>query len=265
MKIKLQITILLVSSLLLLSTTGSSLPENDPEITKILSGYAADYENDGMLSYDVTFGVKVDDNFWHVIAKAKTDSTNASVLLREGMPPVPTFYFFTDQETLHKIDRGELNALTGAAKAFSTDSAPFDADVMEGFIPDENFMPTFFKVIFHFWTRGKPEIIPFGMEYTRQTHGAQATVFYYQPGFRSAYVAIKKGQHANADEKSQSNPFPTLLIPIKGEGIMIIDGVESSFREGHAVLIPPGVRHEFLNRDSDEPIEAILLMFGEGA
>ena len=109
-----------------------------------------------------------------------------------------------------------------------------------------------------------PERIPFGLEYTRFTHGAQASIFYYQPGFRSGYVAIKKGQHANEDEKSKTNPFPTLLIAIKGEGQMIINDVESTLREGEAVLIPAGVKHEFMN-DNDAPLECILLMFGDGA
>jgi mannose-6-phosphate isomerase-like protein (cupin superfamily) len=33
---------------------------------------------------------------------------------------------------------------------------------------------------------------------------------------------------------------------------------------GEAVLIPAGVTHEFLN-EHGEPLECILLMFGEGA
>ena len=234
------------------------------EVRTILEGFAKDYETDVTFQKDITFAVKVDDAFWHIIAKAKTEGSPAKVTVNEGKPEVPTFYFFTDFETLNKIDNGEMNALTGAAKAFSSDFAPFDADVMEGFVPDENFLNELLSVYFHFWTKGLPERIPFGLDYTRFTHGAQAAVFYYQPGFRSAYVAIKKGQHANKDEKSKSNPFPTLLIAIKGEGKMIINGAESILAAGEAVLIPAGVTHEFLN-EHDEPMECILLMFGEGA
>jgi mannose-6-phosphate isomerase-like protein (cupin superfamily) len=230
----------------------------------IIEGYAEDYQNDVTFKKDVTFAVKVDDTFWHVKAIAKTEESEAKVTVHDGKPEQPSFYFFTDLATLNKIDKGEMNALTGAAKAFSSDYAPFDADVMEDFNPDQNFFPTLMSVYFHFWTKGLPERIPYGLDLTRFTHGAQASIFYYQPGFRSGYVAVKKGQHANEDENSKTNPFPTLLIAIKGEGKMIINGAESVLSVGEAVLIPAGVKHEFLN-ENEEPLECILLMFGDGA
>ena len=236
-----------------------------PEIEQILNRFAGDYEQDVTFKQDVTFGINVDDSFWHIKARAGSDVNSPEVRLLPGEPDEPTFFFFTDFETLQKIDRGELNALTGAAKAFSSDSAPFDMDVMDGFVPDQAFLPTLLSTLFHFWTKGTPEIIPFGLDHTRPNHGAQASIFYYQPGFRSAYVAIKKGQHANENEKSKKNPFPTLLIGIKGTVDMVIDGKESVLTSGNAVLIPAGVSHEFLNPDRDEPFEGILLMFGEGA
>ncbi len=252
----------LVFLFLCLQTSLSFSQQKDAR--SIIEGFAEDYQNDVTFTKDVTFAVKVDDTYWHVKAKAKTDESPAKVTVYDGKPEQPSFYFYTDLETLNKIERGEMNAVTGAAKAFSSDFAPFDADVMEGFNPDQDFLKTLLSVYFHFWTKGLPERIPFGLDYTRFTHGAQATIFYYQPGFRSAYVAIKKGQHANEDEKSKSNPFPSLLIAIKGEGKMIINGVESSLTAGEAILIPANVKHEFMN-ENDAPLECILLMFGDGA
>ncbi len=82
-------------------------------------------------------------------------------------------------------------ALTVVVNAFQSDFAPFEVDVMQGFVTDQNFIPTLFSVFFHFWTRGTPQIIPYGMGFTRFTHGAQASIFYYQPDFRSGYVAVK--------------------------------------------------------------------------
>lgn len=262
-------TISFITLLLLIITITSSVlkAENgkDPDVMDILKRYAVDYEKDPTFTKDLIFGVKVDEKFWHIKASAKTDSTVARVDVHEGEPPSPSFYFFTDTETLLKIDKEQLNALTGAAKAFSTDNAPFDVGVMEGFVPDQQFMSTLLSVFFHFWTRGTPEIIPYGIDFTRYTHGAQASVFFYQPGFRSAYVALKKGQHANKNENSRTNPFYSMLILIKGDVVMIINGNESVLEEGKAVVIPPGTSHEFINKDSDTPVEAILLMFGEGA
>jgi len=239
--------------------------EDRDKVTEILERYSKDYESDVTLKADVIFGVKVGDQFWHIVAKAKTTTAEAKVTVRKGKPEQPTFYFFTDQETLIKIDNGEMNALTASAKAFETDFAPFDVDVMEGYQPHKDFMNTLMSVYFHFWTRGLPEVIPFGLDVTRMTHGAQAAIFYYQPGFRSAYVAIKKGQHANKDEKSKSNPFPSMLILIKGEGQAIINGNKIIVKAGQSIVIPAGVMHEFLNPDHDQPLEGILLMFGKGA
>ena len=230
----------------------------------IIKDYAKDFQKDVTLVKDVTFAVKVDDTFWHVKAKAKTVTSAAKVTVHDGKPEKPSFYFFTDLKTLNKIDKGEMNAFTASAKAFETDFAPFDADVMEGFQPTKGFLKTLLSVYFHFWTKGFPERIPYGIKHTRFTHGAQASIFYYQPGFRSGYVALKKGQHANKDENSKTNPFPSLLIAIKGEGKMIINGEISTFKAGEAVIIPAGVKHEFMN-EKDTLFEGILLMFGEGA
>jgi len=235
------------------------------DVAAILKRYAKDYESDVTFKKDVTFAVKVGVDFWQVIAKAKTAEHSASVQVIAGKPTEPTFYFVTDFETLNKIDKGGMNALTASAKAFESDFAPFDVDVMQGYQPGEHFLSDLLSVYFHFWTKGAPEIIPFGMEHTRMTHGAQAAILYYQPGFRSAYVALKKGQHANENEQSKTNPFPTLLIVIKGSGTAIINGKTSTIRAGEAILIPAGITHEFLNPDHDEPLEGILLMFGEGA
>ena len=172
------------------SVSAQKTQQGDPSI--ILNRYAEDYEKDITLKNDITFAVKVDSQFWHIIAEAKTDSTISRVQVIPGKPPVPTFYFHTSAETLNEIDQGKLNALTASAKAFESDFAPFDVDIMEGYQPKEGFLANLFSVYFHFWTRGVPEIIPYGLDFTRFTHGAQASIFYYQKGFRSGYVAIKK-------------------------------------------------------------------------
>lgn len=165
--------------LLIVSITNLSAKDIDSqiEVKGILEKYARDYEQDVTFTKDVTFGVKVGESFWSVIAKAKRDNVPATVAVLEGMPTVPTYYFFTDLETLRKIDKGEINALTASAKAFETDFAPFDVDVMEGYQPDNNFMTDLLSVYFHFWTRGLPEVVPFGIDRTRMTHGAQAAIF----------------------------------------------------------------------------------------
>ncbi|MEM1338930.1 MAG: cupin domain-containing protein [Bacteroidota bacterium] len=256
----------LKSASLLLAFVVKSLvlSSQNTTVQHILTQYVEDYQKDVALTKDVVFGIQVDTVFWHVSAKARTVDAPASVALIKGRPNTPTYYFKTNLETLTKINKGEINALTASAKNFSTDAAPFDVDTMEGFQPNATFVNDLFSVYFHFWTRGFPERIPFGLEYTRFTHGGQASVFYYQEGFRSAYFALKKGQHANKDERSRHNPFPSLFVAIKGQGTMIINGTASLLSAGEAILIPADVSHEFYN-ENEAPFEGFLFMFGEGA
>ena len=120
-------------------------------------------------------------------------------------------------------------------------------------------------ITFHFWTKGQPEIVPFGeLDQARVVHGAYATVFYYEQGLRSGYYRLEKGQHINADETDQVNPFPTLVILIGGAMESRIGGREVLLEGKQAVLVPAGVAHEFWNT-AETPAEFIIVMFGEGA
>ena len=261
----------LVKSLLILFVWIFTLPltaqdsaESSCPAKVILESYAADYLHDQHFTEDWTFGVKVDDEAWTIQARAKTEKSAADIQVLEGFPQTPTFYFVTTHWALQDIADGKMNALTGAVKAFSTDYAPFDLEVMDGYQPDQNFVGEVLPLMFHFWTKGTPEIIPFGPQYARNTHGAQASIFYYQPGLRSGYGTIFPGQHANEHPKSKSNSFPSLIIFVKGTVTARLDGEDHEIQSGNAIFIPPGMQHEFIN-DYEEPVEFVLLMFGEGA
>lgn len=232
------------------------------ETRALLERFVTDYRGDRMAVPGV-FGVRVDDDWWHVVITGEP-GVPESVELRDGQPGEPTFYYVTDAATLARLDEGTLNPGTAMVKAFSTDFAPLDVEVMEGFQPDETFLPHLLKVTFHFWNRGFPEIVRFGDDYTRHTHGSDAVIFYYQPGLRSGWFSIKKGQHVNADPRSQTNPFPSLFIVTSGHGIARIDGEELELEAGQSLFVPPGVRHEFWTHD-EEPMQGVLIMFGEDA
>jgi mannose-6-phosphate isomerase-like protein (cupin superfamily) len=236
--------------------------QESPEV--ILKRFTDDYAQDIHLKKEVIFGIRVDDQMYSVHATPASQNASARVDLKKGDPETPTYYFKLDSKTLGKLDRGEWNGLTAQAKAFESDFAPLDVDVMEGFQPGAGFVPEILDVSFHFWTRGTPEIIPYGNNFTRFTHGADITVFFYQPGLRSAWGSLKKGMHANQDPRSQTNEFPSLVIFTEGRGVAKIGGKEISVQKGQAILIPAGVTHEFWN-PNEEPLELVLLMFGEGA
>jgi mannose-6-phosphate isomerase-like protein (cupin superfamily) len=222
----------------------------------ILDRFATDYLTDTTFSESVTFGVEVDGDMWTVAM----DHPGSSFEITHDTPPVPTFYFTVEAETLGKIDRTEMTALTAMGKAFSTDVTPMDIELMDG----ASFDPFILGVTFHFWTRGTPEVLNFRDLETRYIHGGNAALIYYQPGFRSGFGYLMPGQHANADEASRTNPFPSMFIFTGGRAIARIDGVDQEVSDGQILFIPPGMSHEFLN-PFDEPAEFLLFMFGEGA
>ena len=117
---------------------------------------------------------------------------------------------------------------------------------------------------FHFWTRGFPERIPFGSELTRVAHGGNFVAFYYQEEFRSAWMSLEQGDRVRDPHQAMRSPFPTLIIGIRGHSRGCVDGVDVEVRSGEAVFMPENALHEWWN-ESDEPAEAILVMFGEGA
>lgn len=236
----------------------------DDSTGAILQRFAADYQKDISLKEDVSFGIQVDGQMWTVECIAPKPDKPAAVSVEKKSPLKPTYYFTIDHATLLKLDRGELNAKTAMAKAFESDKTPMDIEVMEGFQPPQDFTAKVLDVTFHFWTRGFPEIIAYGDGLTRFTHGADVTIFYYQPGLRSGWGSLKKGMHANEDPKSQVNEFPTLIVVTSGKGMARIGGKEVEVQKGQAVFIPKGVAHEFWN-DNDAAFEIILIMFGEGA
>lgn len=246
-----------------LRATSQATPVPIDSVEAILRRYVADYAIDPSLREDITFGVYVGPEHWHVMARARRDSQPADVRLIRGEPPQPTFYFTLDYPTLVRIDRGEINALTAMVRGLSSDRAPMSTGSPRGFTPGEGFVEKMLAVSFHFWTRGLPEVIPYGPELTRFVHGTDAVVLYYGKGIRTGWFSLKKGQHANADPRLQVNPFPTLLILTSGRGAGRIGGEQRELQAGNAVLVPAGVSHEFWN-PHDEPVEGFLIMFGPG-
>ncbi len=237
-------------------------------VGEILRSFVEDFKNDPAAGTPAVFGITVSgaaEPEWHVVASGrKAASGGFEVELRPGLPKEPAFIYATDLETLGKIDRGEMNALTAMGRARSTDPAPMDISATPGFQPDGEFMAAFLPLSFHFWTRGFPEVVNFGPTAGREVHGATMVVLYYQKGLRSAWGQVSKGQRVNADPKDQVNPFPTMFIGLKGRAMVKVAGVEKIVGAGQMIFVPPGTAHEAWN-PFDEPAEFIILMFGDGA
>ena len=249
--------------------TAEEAVEQGSGVEQILMAFAHDFEQDPFAGEPLTFAVQVTDSEmpdWTIAVNPVEEAGRvADVRVTAGMPSEPAPVFVTNLETLSRLQSGSMHGLTAAAKAKSSDYAPLDLDAMEGFEVSQEVVSRLIPLYFHFWTRGNPEVIPWGREeLTRVVHGASAGIFYYQPGFRSGWFHMTRGQHANEDESEQVNPFPTLIIGVSGTARSLIGGKPVTIHGGEAVLIPAGVSHEFWN-DDDEPAVGILLMFGEGA
>lgn len=246
----------------------SASPQDGGPAEAILRSYVEDFRSDPAAAEPLTFGIRImgeSGGEWGVVIEGRKEASGEyDVKLRNGLPSTPAVFFTLDLDTLQKMDRGEINALTAMGKARAADPAPMDIEFMDGFQPGPDFFARFIPFTFHFWTRGFPEIVSFGKKHSREVHGAHMVVFYYQEGLRSAWAQMEKGQHVNADAEDQTNPFPTIIIGIRGKAVAKIGGKETPMQEGQMVFIPAGVRHEAWN-PHDEPAEIILLMFGEGA
>ena len=254
MKTKLNIRHIAASAAALLAVAAPAMAQ---DTGAILDRFAADYLQDFTFTESVEFGVLVDGDDWWTVSM---DHDAGSYTVTHAQPETPTLYFPATSEALGQVDRGEMTALTQMGKAFETDAAPMDIDLMEG----AAFDPAMLALTFHFWTRGNPEIINFGTLGTRTVHGANAGIFYYQPGFRSAFGYIMPGQHVNEDVNSRSNPFETLIIFLDGRATARLNGVDQDVHGGQAIMIPAGMTHEFLN-PYEEPAQFLLFMFGDGA
>jgi len=246
----------------------SPQPAGARSAEEILGAYVEDFRSDPAAAERVAFGIRISGEGggeWQVVVGgAKEGEKNFPVELQRGLPSNPAPFYTLDLVTLRKIDAGEINALTAMGRARSSDPAPMDVEFMEGFQPDAGFIARFLPLSFHFWTRGFPEKVSFGKSHSRQVHGANMIVFYYQEGLRTAWAQIEKGQHVNEDPKDQTNPFPAMFIGIRGKAVAKIGGREVALTAGEMTFIPAGVSHEAWN-PYDEPAEIILLMFGEGA
>lgn len=255
----------------LVSAIGAASPRVAPAtVEQMLGDFVADFRRDPLAQEPIVFGIRVKDapsRDWHVyVGGGEAERGEAIVELAEGLPLDPAAYFVTDLETLRSIHAGELASLTAMGKAFSTDFAPLDIENMPGFVPSDEVGGHLTRLSFHFWTRGLPELIRIGdAARTRELHGGNGVLLYYQPGFRSGWFRIDPGQHVNEPEAMQTNTFPTMLIATKGGIHCRIGGEQMKLEENVAVLIGAGVSHEFWVEKGEEPSEGILLMFGEGA
>jgi hypothetical protein len=169
---------------------------------EIIRSYVEGFRSDRFASETRLFGIDVPgQGEWHVQVTGERTGDTWGVELSEGPPPSPTFVYRIEEETLRLVDGGALNAITAQGKAFASDYAPMDVIEMEGRKPSPEEYAAVNPLSFHFWTRGFPEVIPFGGDQTRTLHGSPVVGFYYETGLRTAYSRIDPGGQVRDDPR----------------------------------------------------------------
>jgi len=245
-----------------LSSSSHYSGQKQKSAEEMIRDFAASYQEKAAIEEKAVFSIEIKGEGggeWSVQI-----GPERKVIILQGKPEEPTFYFTTDLETLRKIYKSELSAMTAAGRARASESAPLDIKFMEGTQPSPETMARILHYTFHFFVMGSPEIVFFGEEHSRLVHGGNMVVFYYAKGLRTAWCQVKKGMVINKEERDQTNPFPTLFICTRGEGIAKLGGKVMNVKKGMMAYIPAGISHTVWN-EKDEPLEGILIMFGEGA
>lgn len=248
------------------ATQEEPQPQNKSgTIKQIIESYVTDFRADRFAAKPMLFGIEIPgEGKWHVRVTGKKNDSDWEVELGEGPAPEPTFIYKIEAETLRAMNQGAINPLTAQGKAFSGDYTPMSISQMEGYSPTLQQNAAINPFSFHFWTRGFPEVIPFGEGLTREAHGANFVVFYYEKGLRTAWTRVVPGGRVRDDPREQAMPFPMLIVGVEGTAEGEVDGRRVTLPAGNAVFVPPNVNHLWWN-DTDKPAAAILIMFGEGA
>ncbi|MEM8668035.1 MAG: cupin domain-containing protein [Planctomycetota bacterium] len=260
-----QLSLLVAIHLTSLCGVARAEVETKERFDKILASFVDDFRSDRAAAEPRSFGVSIPGaGDWHIDVAGEKQGDVWAVELSKGLPKSPTFVYTIEPETLIAIDSGQINALTAQGKESSGQYTPMSVSYMDGFKPTIMEVGEINPFSFHFWTRGFPEVVPFRGIQTREAHGSNFGVFYYQTGLRTGWYRVEPGERVHEGQGEQAMPFPILAIATRGVTEGEVDGKRVSLPAGNAVFIPAHAQHKWWN-ESDEPAEAIVVMFGEGA
>lgn len=243
----------------------SEAPANEKDSARVvLQRYAGAWRGRQELPLDfdvvVCFWVHGDGGGeYHVVL-----SQEAGAVVQEGIPDQYDLGFELNIDFLRRLDRGEINALTAMGQAHAGEPIPLVPKFGSAFERRPDMSLLFRRLCFHFWTRDWPEVVRFGEGSTRQVHGAEAAVLFYDEDFRSAWYQLKSGMHINADAADQTNGYSNVIIVTRGRLTARLGGSERILVEGDAVFIPAGMTHEFW-ADGNQYAELVWIAFGKGS
>jgi len=224
--------------------------------TEILEKMAVSFEQDLIFPMFLLANIRVldeDGGNWQVVVNGKEVRLNRIQEDRLNTPAQVTLSMSKD--TLDKINQGIWTATTALAQSKASDPTPINIQFASG-LNFAKLEQEFFYFMDHFFNWRKPETFELGLEHTRPAHGGHVIPLHYGRGFRSGWCIINKGEKINAEK--EKNPFPQLIIMLKGTGYGEIDGEVHQFQPGQCLYVPPNSTHIFWT-DGEESAEAIFM------
>lgn len=108
------------------------------------------------------------------------------------------------------------------------------------------------KAMITFFTPGKVKVKELEGKLAGDAHGAHPIPLVYWDGIRLAWYHVRKGEVVN--EEGERDPYPQVLVILRGRGTIIVDDTELELRPNTAVYVPINSVHMI---KADEDVEAI--------
>jgi mannose-6-phosphate isomerase-like protein (cupin superfamily) len=105
-----------------------------------------------------------------------------------------------------------------------------------------------------FFTPGRHKVKELRGELAGDAHGAHPIPLVYWDGLRFAWYQIRRGEVLN--EAGERDPYPQVMVPLRGRGTIVLDGDEMELRPSTAVYIPANSLHQIR---AEEDVEALWL------
>jgi mannose-6-phosphate isomerase-like protein (cupin superfamily) len=86
------------------------------------------------------------------------------------------------------------------------------------------------------------------------TEAAQSNTFFRKvifTGAKSQLVVMSIPPSGEIGEETHEHVEQTLFVE-RGEGVAVLNGVESPFKQGDALVVTPGTRHNVVNRSATD-------------
>jgi len=263
--------------ILILAIACSPFATGQSESTEsILQSFVDSYVHDPM-AMTATFGIKVEENWWHVSCTRKQEGYAVgkndqftfhnygphNVQLHQGQPSEPGWYFdFASEETLHKINDQSLTTATATAKSRGSDVVPLNILATDGYQGSIKADALSYMVMEHFWKKNAVEITRFSRDASMPTHGVAHVGLYTMKDKRIGWFSIGPEEAANAERGMDKGQVPNLFIITKGRGRADLGDEVVELEPGMSVFVGPYMKHVIYN-PYDEPMEGIIVLYGD--